>query len=307
MRAVVIGAGPGGMAAALLLDQSGVDTELIEERSMLGGGLVASAAPPHKDKLDWYRQYLCRQLAASGVKITTGERADAGSIAARHPDLVLLAHGRFTHLFPIAGGDAPIVHNAYELLMGDDGWLGSLGDGPVLVYGGGETGCETAEYLTHRGREVILASRSPIAMLARSAEPIYRKVLRRRLAVDPQLTILPETSLDAIEGDEAVLRDADGRSRSLRVAAVIIAQGRVADTALADALAARGIVARPIGDARIGGRIGDAVRDAYEAVVDMIGPMRIDRAPDFRHHGSLADHIVPGRPGRKIADQRRDS
>ena len=60
--------------------------ELIEARETLGGGLVASAAPPHKEKLRWYDDYLRRQLEKNRVKITTGERTTADLIAARKPD-----------------------------------------------------------------------------------------------------------------------------------------------------------------------------------------------------------------------------
>src|SRR3546814_2599278 len=48
-RAVVVGAGPGGMSAALLLDQSGFETHLFESRDFSGGGIVASATPPGKE------------------------------------------------------------------------------------------------------------------------------------------------------------------------------------------------------------------------------------------------------------------
>lgn len=273
-RAVVVGAGPGGMAAALLLDQAGFETELIEARASLGGGLVASAAPPHKDKLAWYHAYLERQMTASRVRVTTGERADAAMIAARRPDIVFIACGRFSEPLAIPGGDSPLVHDAYQLLMGAGTWLDSIGPGTILVYGGGETGCETAEYLTARGRDVLLVSRSPTSVLARAAEPIYRSVLLRRLKADSRLRILGDTSLTRIAADHVVLCGPEGVESRIAVAAVVVAQGRIADTRLADDLAARGIKATLIGDARTAGRIGDAVRDAYEAALDLAPPVR---------------------------------
>jgi len=273
-KAVVVGAGPGGMAAALLLDQAGYDTELIEARATLGGGLIASAAPPHKDKLGWYQSYLERRLAASAVKVTTGTRADADLIAARGPDVVFVASGRSTAVYPFEGGKAAIVHDAYELLMGDGAWLDKIGPGTVLVYGGGETGCETAEYLTERGRDVLLVSRSSLKDLARTAEMIYRGVLLRRLKTNKHLRILGDTTLLRVDGDIAVLRAADGTESKVPVTTVLVAQGRTADTALASALESRGLQVKVIGDARTGGRIGDAVRDAYEAVTALAAPPR---------------------------------
>jgi hypothetical protein len=48
---------------------------------------------------------------------------------------------------------------------------------------------------------------------------------------------------------------------------VLIAQGRAPDHSLRDQLAAAQLAYVEIGDAKTGGRIGDAVHDAYAAVV----------------------------------------
>ena len=58
----MVGAGPAGLSAALMLDEAGFHTELYEARADIGGGLVASATPPGKDKLFWYRDYLRHRL-----------------------------------------------------------------------------------------------------------------------------------------------------------------------------------------------------------------------------------------------------
>ena len=273
-KAVVIGAGPGGMAAALMLDQAGYDTEIIEGRATLGGGLIASAAPPFKDKLAWYQTYLERRLAAGRVKVTTGTWADAEMVAARKPDVVFIASGRASPVLPLEGAKSPLVHDAYDLLMGEDAWLGDVGPGVIAVYGGGETGCESAEYLTEQGYDVLLVSRSSLKDLARTAEFIYRGVLLRRLKANTHLRMMGDTTLVRVEGQEAVLRDAGGKESRVAVAAVLVAQGRVADTALAADLERRGLQVKVIGDARTGGRIGDAVRDAYEAVAGLVAPAR---------------------------------
>jgi MoaA/NifB/PqqE/SkfB family radical SAM enzyme len=64
---------------------------------------------------------------------------------------------------------------------------------PTLVYGGGETRCETAEYLAERGYEVVLVSRSPLSQLARSAEIIYRGVPLKRLAANPRIRLVGDS------------------------------------------------------------------------------------------------------------------
>jgi NADPH-dependent 2,4-dienoyl-CoA reductase/sulfur reductase-like enzyme len=265
-RALVVGAGPGGMAAALMLDRAGYATELHEMRSNLGGGLIASAAPPFKDKLGWYKDYLERRLAASNVDVKLNSTIDSSHLA-RGADVVLIAAGARPVVLSIDGIDSPLVRDAYEVLMGDADWLPPPGSAPVVVYGGGETGCEAAEYVAERGCDVVLVTRSSRKDLARSAEMIYRGVLLRRLNENPRIRIVDHTHLVAVGVDEVTLRAADQAQSVLPTSRVLIAQGRLPDSSLADYLRSAGVNYRVIGDARRGGRIGDAVHDAYRAVM----------------------------------------
>lgn len=265
--AVVIGGGPGGMAAALMLDQAGFKTQLYEARASLGGGLIASAAPPFKDKLTWYQDYLERQLSKSGVTVKLGTNVDIPTLAAEKPAVVLVATGGRAVRVPIEGVDCNIVHDAYEVLMGNDTVLPPPSDLPAVVYGGGETGCETAEYLGERGYNVVLVSRSAATQLARSAEMVYRGVLRKRLAENDKISIADNSTILSITPDGTVtLEKKDGSRSEIKAAYVLIAQGRKPDTGFIKALADAGLPYTVVGDARHGGRIGDAVNGAYAAV-----------------------------------------
>ena len=267
-RAVVVGGGPGGMAAALMLEQAGFKAELYEARATLGGGLIASAAPPFKEKLNWYLDYLEERLQESKIKVMLNTRADIAQMAGEKPAIVVMAVGGHATRMPIDGIDNSIVHEAYELLMGDAAALPPPGELPAVVYGGGETGCEAAEYLGERGYQVVLVSRSPANQLARSAEMMYRGVLRKRLAANPQVRIIDNTSIVAIDANgKLTLQHKDGAVTSLTAGSVLIAQGRKPDARMTEELMANGIPVVAIGDALRGGRIGDAVNQAYAAVV----------------------------------------
>ncbi|MCH9827281.1 MAG: NAD(P)/FAD-dependent oxidoreductase [Gammaproteobacteria bacterium] len=265
-RAVVVGAGPGGMVAALMLDQAGFRTELHEAREQLGGGLIASAAPPFKDKLLWYLQYLKDELARSSVDIRLGKRVDVELLKQERPAVLMLADGANAAPPPIPGLSAPIVFDAYEALMGDESWRPESTAVPLLVYGGGETGCETAEYLAERGYRVVLVTRSDAKQLARAAERVYRMVLLRRLQENQRIEIRDHCTLASIDSSGVVLVDQAGIHSSQPAARVFIAQGRRPSHSELNSGTDFAPIVLAIGDSRQCGRIGDAVRDAYQAI-----------------------------------------
>ncbi len=264
-RAAVIGAGPGGLSAALMLDDAGFDTHIFEARAFLGGGLIASAAPPGKDKFDWYRDYLLHRLSLSKVTAHTGRIMDADAILAERPDTVFIAAGTKNRPMALPGIDGPNVLDSFEILMG--GAPHGMHPGQnVVVYGGGETGCETAEYFADLGIHVTLISRSPAATLARAAEFVYRRMLVSRITRNKDIEILTETTITRITDGEVELKTKDGETRTLKTDRVVIAQGRDPENEMAAKLMAAGIETHIIGDSHKVGRIGNAVHDAYQAL-----------------------------------------
>ncbi|BBK39958.1 NADH oxidase [Allostella sp. ATCC 35155] len=258
--AVVVGGGPGGMAGAATLADAGWRVRLFEAGPRLGGGIDVSAHPPGKDKLLWYRDHLVRRLGESGVAVTCGHAAEAADLLALRPDFVLLATGSRDREsdIPIGG----IVASAFDVLAGTR----PLGPGPVLVYGGGETGCETAETAAAEGWPVHLVTRSPLRQLARSAEFVYRRTLVGRLRSHPRIAIHAETRLLAVDGTTAILEGPGDDRSEITVGQILIAQGRQPANTLSTDLAAAGVRHAVIGDARRGGRIGEAVNDAWDAI-----------------------------------------
>lgn len=275
--AAVVGAGPGGIVAALLLDQAGFKVKLFEARPKVGGGLIVSATPPHKDKLYRYLEYLQRRLAASGVEVLLNQRVNAATLAEVQPALVIVAAGAPPVRMPIEGADAPHVGLAYDLLIGDSEVRpGDLPSRKVAVYGGGETGCETAEFLAQHGVPVTLVTRSPATQLARSAERMYRKHLLERLQGNTLISVRENATITRISQGEAHIGGAD--DPVVLADHVFIAQGQVPDSGFAATLALPGVPQVVIGDSVRVRRIGDAVQDAYRAVMTLserLAPARL--------------------------------
>lgn len=268
LKATVVGAGPGGMAAALLLDQSGFDVTLYEKRHRLGGNLITSAVPPGKDKLFWYHKFLVNRVERSNVTVRTSTLATRESIEADLPDVVILAGGSRPGPLALAEwGNLPTAP-AFEVLIDETTVPPSTPERPIVIYGGGETGTETAEYLAKDGHHVLLVTRSDAKFLARNAEVLYRVALLQRLHGNKAIRILDHTTLHAINGEHVTLKQGD-MLVDQPATAVLLAHGLVPDTALPDALAGLDIPMIRIGDAAQVARIGEAVRDAYRAVQDL--------------------------------------
>lgn len=268
LRAMVVGAGPGGMAAALLLDQAGFDVSLYDKRQRLGGNLITSAVPPGKEKLFWYHEFLVRRVEQGKVRVHLGTRVEQDLVARELPDVVILANGSRLAPLDLQGwGNLPTVP-AYEVLIGEATVPPSSVERPILIYGGGETGTETAEFLAGQGHEILLVTRSDASLLARNAEVLYRIDLLRRIHAQGSIRIMDHTRLLEIDGEHVVL--AQGENTIIQpAAAVLLAHGLVPDTELSDALSGMDVPVIRIGDAAQVARIGEAVHHAYRTVHDL--------------------------------------
>ncbi len=274
-RAVVIGGGPGGMAAALMLDQTGFEVELIERRSVLGGGLVTSASPPDKDKLFWYRDFLVHRISQSGVRVRLGETASAAEIVHGNFDAAVVATGAKLRPLPGLIADDACTRPAADILSGDITL--TPGDAPVLIYGGGETGAETAQYLSQAGHQVLLVTRSPAAQMARNAERRHRAHLLEKIASDPNITVLENTLVTHVANGVVTLKPPNGDAREQSCAATLLATGLDPYDPVSEELSAAGLITVTIGDARRVARIGEAVHDAYAAMRAIEAALRGER------------------------------
>ncbi|TDE35658.1 FAD-dependent oxidoreductase [Antarcticimicrobium sediminis] len=259
----VVGGGPAGIAAALLLDATDWRVTLYERDATLGTGLRASAEPPGKEKFLWYRDYLLHRLERSGVLVRTSYAPKAEELTAAN-DIVLLAIGGQDRRPEASGLEDPRVGYAYDVLTGRL----ALRPGQILVYGGGETGCEIADYAAEQGCEVLLVARGA-ARLARRAQYVYRRHLLGRLHDNPHVKILEGWSLEAVTPAGATFTDADGRRATHTFDQLLLAAGRFPGGPLMEELQALGLEVHSIGDCRDVRRIGDAVHDAYAVVQAM--------------------------------------
>ena len=82
-KVAVVGAGPGGMMAALTAAKRGHAVTLYEKADRLGGQLRAASVPDYKWPLGAYVDYLVRELEKTDVIIRTGTEATAEPLRER--------------------------------------------------------------------------------------------------------------------------------------------------------------------------------------------------------------------------------
>lgn len=254
-RVLVAGGGPGGMMAALTAVQRGHTVTLCEQGPGLGGQLLLGTVPPHKEEIGHLVEYLVGQVRKSGVEVKVGTRVTADLVRQLAPDALVVAVGARPVVPPIPGLDRDAV-TALDVLSGS----ASAGD-RVVVVGGGEVGCEVAELLATRGRQVTILEM--LRELAADMETRGRRLLLQRLAqLDVQA--LTQCTVTTVEGGAVWYERAGLRHRLDGVDTVVVAVGMAPQKELQAEL--EGLVGEvyAIGDCVRPRRILEAVREGFE-------------------------------------------
>jgi 2,4-dienoyl-CoA reductase-like NADH-dependent reductase (Old Yellow Enzyme family) len=107
-RAVVIGAGPGGLEAARRLALLGYDVTLFERESAVGGQMAAWSQAPSRREVSRYLRWQERQLDALGVSVQLGTEATVENIRALAPAVIVAATGATPAPFPVTADDGSV-------------------------------------------------------------------------------------------------------------------------------------------------------------------------------------------------------
>lgn len=262
-RVVIVGGGPAGLAAARSLASKAHRVILFERETKLGGQIPYAASAPHKEEFIEVVNYLIRQTKKFGVEKRLGQTVTAETIMALNPDVVVIATGARPNYPSIPGLNPTKVRNALEVLSGKI----SIPD-KALVIGGGMTGCETAEYMSNRGSEVVLVEMTDA--LARDAGNRSSYPIKKRVSEDPRIQVRLMTLVTELGDDYAVLQKDGVSVRVDGLGLIVVSAGMLADRTLADALIAAGFKGglHVIGDSERPRKAADAI---YEG--EMLGLM----------------------------------
>ncbi len=262
--AVVVGAGPAGLTAALTLKKRGFAVTVLEKEKKAGGQVNTASSGPHKDKLHWAIEDMLTECKLQKIKVKTGTEATAESIAELKPDAVIVATGG-TPLKPkaIKGIDSKNTCTAPDVLLGKV----KIKNKKVAVIGSGLTGLETTEKLNENGNEVTV-----IEMADEIAKGAWFQFVDDSMSrIKPYGTkFLLGTRLEEIEEGSVTVTSDNGRKTSIiPVDCVVLAMGIKPENGLLEELKAKGIKAALAGDAEKGGTIGNATQSAFKAAMSI--------------------------------------
>ena len=252
-RVTVIGAGPGGIQAALTAAKRGHTVTLLEKEQHLGGKLDIVSAPSYKKQYQDYLAYLEDSLANSTVELKLGVEATPELVQATNPDAVIVATGAAPLVPPIPGIEHAVT--ADTVLRGQTPVKGT-----VVIVGGGLVGCETAHVLAEQGCKVHIVEMQDDVL--KDTSYVTR---HSQLAVLASTGAELHVSTRLIEIlEDGILAEHERKTVKIRADAVVLAMGyRNKSTLYSDLLDTMDCEVYQIGDCRQTRKIADAVREGH--------------------------------------------
>jgi 2,4-dienoyl-CoA reductase-like NADH-dependent reductase (Old Yellow Enzyme family)/thioredoxin reductase len=260
-RVLVIGGGPSGMQAAIIADQRGHAVEIWERDRELGGQFRLADQAPYKKERTEVLRYLRHCLDQSEVNVLFEQTFGVSDILDKTPDTVIVATGSRPGRIEVSGIDSDHVISAREVFeMHPD--VGKK----IVIIGGGDIGCETADWLAGPGKHVSVVEILP--ELLHTMKKIPRERLLTRLE-EKGVAFYTQAQATAIEGRNVHLRKESGEVLCLEADTVILAVPARQEDSLLHALRGKIGQVMAVGDAAKPGNLGTALRSATAAALNI--------------------------------------
>jgi len=260
-RVLVIGGGPAGMEASRMAGWRGHEVMLWEESGSLGGQLNLAHLPPGKGELENLIKWQKNQLSMMNVKVKLGKKVTAAEVLKFLPEVVIVAIGSMPKLPEIEGIDKGLVCNSRDVFSGK-----ALVGEKVIILGGGILGCELAEYLHEKGKEVTIVEVLHRLAISHHVHTTQKQILERlgRAGIKWYVGIRSEKVTD--QGLEIV--DKSNKTISLAADTIIVAVGSVPEEDdITPALAGKIREVLKIGDCLAARELLEAIRDGAQAAL----------------------------------------
>ena len=238
----IVGGGPAGLRAAIMLSDRGHAVTVYEEKSILGGQLEITKDVPFKWTLQDYKHWLIEQVKKRPVDVKLDTKATKEMLREAGYEEILICVGAEPLVPSISGINAPNVMTYKQAYEHPE----SVGQRVVIV-GGGEIGAETGIYFAQKGHLVSVIEMR--RLLAMDSTPIhYYSMFRAEWEKLSNFIGLTECVVTEIGEESVTYQSKDGASQRLPYDTVILAAGMrpLRDQALS--LCVEGVKCHLIGD-----------------------------------------------------------
>ncbi len=117
-KAVVVGAGPGGLEAARVLAERGHEVVVFEAAPDAGGQIRLTAQNPRRREMISIIEWRLAQCARHNVEFRFNSYAEAEDILAENPDVVIIATGGLPHTEVLEANNELLV-STWDIIAGD--------------------------------------------------------------------------------------------------------------------------------------------------------------------------------------------
>lgn len=145
-KVAVVGAGPGGLAAASVAAERGHEVTLFDQAAEIGGQFNMAKQIPGKEEFHETLRYFGKMLDKHGVGLRLNTRVDNALLEEEGFEEVIVATGIAPRTPAISGIDHPKVVSYVDVLRHKV----EVGQ-KVAVIGAGGIGFDVSEYLVHNG------------------------------------------------------------------------------------------------------------------------------------------------------------
>lgn len=259
---LIIGAGPGGLETAVTAAKRGHKVIIWEKEKSIGGNLIPASAPNFKNDLKRLIKYYENQLKKLNINIVFNKEGNEEEILEENPEVIVISTGSQPIIPRIAGIENENVHLATDILV-DDSIIGE----EVIVAGGGFVGCETAVYLSQKGKKVTIVEMKDSIL----AEPMALNnmlALRTMLALN-KIETITGSKLTEIRGKKAILTSSDGEIQEVKCDSLVLALGFKSLQNLKENNNLKIKDIRVIGDAASPRRIKHAIAEGFQVAIEI--------------------------------------
>ncbi len=260
-KVLVVGAGAGGLEAAMVCRLRGHQVVVYEKSAVAGGAVRLSTLAPNRAEFSRIIEWRLAQLARLGVPVELSVTVTPELIEQLQPEVVIVATGARVRPDETPGADLPHVVSVTQLLAGQ-----SDGSGTAVVIDseGYQSAINAAEYLAAQGRPVEFITEDNFVSLQLGALQELTPWYSRAAATG--ITFSPMTSVLRIEKDRVNVRHrfapADQERIIKNVDTVVMANYALPEDSLYQALQGADREIYRLGDAVAPRRVTHAIIEA---------------------------------------------